>query len=59
MFVIVKRDPQKGFVKVKGGFRTSSSANNYVKKHFKGEDYKLWGDHSIRLGFTKYYVWRY
>ena len=58
MFVIVKRDPQKGFVKVKGGFRTSSSANNYVKKHFKGEDYELWGVHSIRPGLTKYYVWR-
>ena len=59
MFMIIKRDPQKGFVKVKGGFKTSSSANNYVKKHFKGENYKLWGDHSIGLDSPKYYVWRY
>lgn len=59
MFVIVKRDPQKGFVKVKGGVKTSSSANNYVKKHLKGEKYKLWGVHSTGLDFSNYYVWRY
>jgi hypothetical protein len=42
MFCVI--DKEKNFTPVKSGFKTSSQANNWAKKHLPKDEVHLWGE---------------
>lgn len=53
MFYIVDKD--KGFARVKSGFKTASQANNWAKRNLPKDEIRLCGEHTEKWDWSKHY----